>query len=161
MRIILSLWDFSHSKPYQFSYSFAGIFPTRRPNSAVGIFSSQSLKVMTPLMGFLPHESNCESDTIDGIFLTWKLNSAAGIFLTRRIKFAGTTDRTTPTREHRKRTKPYTCQVKYPGVKGKHSEVTRQFQTTHGKINQARFMKLFPFQIQKFIPNISITNTLL
>jgi len=54
MCIIPPLRDFSHSEPYRFLYSFAGIFPIQRPNSAVGIFSSQDSNVTAPLMGF-PH----------------------------------------------------------------------------------------------------------
>ena len=77
-------------------------------------------------------------------------------------KLTGIADGTIPTREHNKHTKPSMHQIKYPGVKDKHYEETQSISNkTDGKVNQARFIQIFSFQIQIFIPNLFISITLL
>jgi len=95
--------------------------PYRSPGSAAGIFPPRGLASRPRWWNFLHSEAH-DPDAAAGIFLSRRPNSTTEISHTRRVKLTGTIDGTIPTRERNKYTKPSMCQVKYPGVKVKHSE---------------------------------------
>jgi len=104
---------FSHLEPNQIPHSAAKIYPTRRPNSDVGIFPSQS-QVHNFAGGLNPHSEACVNPT-----------PLLGFPPRGGQKLAGTADGTIPSQKHHcKLTKPSTCQIKYPGAKDKHSKET-------------------------------------